>query len=262
MLAPNAAGWYRSDVTVVFVCDDALSGVTTCTAPQTLSSEGENQSVTGSASDKAGNTANNTVSGISIDKTAPLVSVTGVEEGATYTFGAVPVAGCSTSDGLSGVATEASISVAGGTANGVGGFTASCAGAMDQAGNAGAASVSYQVAYSFSQFTGPVANPPGVNQVKAGAAVPLKFSLGSGFGLDILAPGSPASRRVGCDGAGTPMSNLEPTVTTGKSGLKDDPASGEYSYVWKTSKTWSGTCRELVLTLDDGATHRAYFRFK
>jgi hypothetical protein len=33
------------------------------------------------------------------------------------------------------------------------------------------------------------------------------------------------------------------------------------SIVWKTTKSWSGTCRELTLRLDDGTAHRAVFAF-
>jgi hypothetical protein len=31
--------------------------------------------------------------------------------------------------------------------------------------------------------------------------------------------------------------------------------------IWKTSATWAGTCRELVLRLTDGSEHTALFRF-
>jgi hypothetical protein len=70
-LAANASGWNNTDVTVSFTCQDALSGVATCPAPTTLTSEGVGQSVTGTVTDLAGNTANVTVSDIRIDKTAP-----------------------------------------------------------------------------------------------------------------------------------------------------------------------------------------------
>ncbi len=36
----NGAGWNNSDVTVTFTCGDSLSGVASCTSPQTVSSEG------------------------------------------------------------------------------------------------------------------------------------------------------------------------------------------------------------------------------
>jgi hypothetical protein len=72
--AGNAAGWNNTDVTVSFTCTDADSGVASCSAPTTLSMEGANQSVTGTATDNAGNSASATVSGISIDKTAPSIT--------------------------------------------------------------------------------------------------------------------------------------------------------------------------------------------
>ncbi|HWI53553.1 MAG TPA: hypothetical protein VNT01_15530, partial [Symbiobacteriaceae bacterium] len=71
--AANGAGWYNADVTVGFTCADALSGVASCSQPQTLG-EGANQSATGSAADKAGNTAGATVSGINVDKAAPTIT--------------------------------------------------------------------------------------------------------------------------------------------------------------------------------------------
>ena len=72
-LTPNSAGWYNQDVTVSFYANDSLSGVASVTGNQTLG-EGANQSVTGNATDKAGNNQSATVSGINIDKTAPIIS--------------------------------------------------------------------------------------------------------------------------------------------------------------------------------------------
>ena len=34
-----------------------------------------------------------------------------------------------------------------------------------------------------------------------------------------------------------------------------------YTFPWKTLPEWDGTCREFVLTRNDGVQHRAYFRF-
>src|SRR2546428_12726593 len=73
--SPNAAGWYDgASVTVHFPCADALSGIASCPPDVTLSAEGANQSVTGTATDNAGNSASATVSGINIDKTGPAIS--------------------------------------------------------------------------------------------------------------------------------------------------------------------------------------------
>lgn len=256
---PNAAGWNKSDVTVTFTCADALSGIASCTAPATLGAEGIGLSATGQAVDKADNVASTTLSGIKLDKTPPVVSVTGVSDGATYILGSVPAAGCSTSDALSGVATDATVSVTGGTSNNVGTFTATCSGATDVAGNASSSTVTYYVHYDFNGFFSPVNNPPALNAVTAGQSVPVKFSLGGDFGLDILAASSPAVARLTC-AADAPADDVAETVNAGSSSLTY--SGGQYVYVWKTTKSWAGSCRAFQLKLDDGTTHEAGFKFK
>ena len=71
--APNAAHWYNADVTVTFSCGDALSGVDHCPAARVLG-EGENQSVSATVADAAGNEATAGVSDIDVDETAPALS--------------------------------------------------------------------------------------------------------------------------------------------------------------------------------------------
>jgi hypothetical protein len=63
----------------------------------------------------------------------------------------------------------------------------------------------YVFVYPFSGFFSPVDNLPVVNTMKAGAAVPIKFSLGGDRGLDILAAGSPTSQQIACEAATRPM---------------------------------------------------------
>jgi len=117
-----------------------------------------------------------------------------------------------------------------------------------------------QQRYEFTGFLAPVDNLPTVNVMKAGAAAPLRFSLGGDKGLGILATGSPASRQVPCDGSAG-SSTLEETITAGNSTLNYDSATTQYTYVWKTQKEWGNTCRELNLTLNDSSSHKAIFRF-
>jgi hypothetical protein len=69
----SAAGWYKNDVTVSFQCADGLSGLLSCSDPVTLTDEGPNQTVAGSAEDAADNTNASTLA-VSIDKTAPVVT--------------------------------------------------------------------------------------------------------------------------------------------------------------------------------------------
>jgi hypothetical protein len=78
----NANGWNNSDVMVSFTANDVLSGVAAVTPNTTVSSEGAGQFVTGTATDKAGNSASATVSSINIDKTDPTISGS-VNPGAT-----------------------------------------------------------------------------------------------------------------------------------------------------------------------------------
>jgi hypothetical protein len=198
---------------------------------------------------------------VAIDGSAPVVSVTGVTNGASYPLGSLPTAACSTSDTLSGVAAQATLSMSGGNADGSGSFTATCAGAADKAGNSGSASVSYSVAYRWSGFFQPIDNLPTINSVKAGSAVPVKFSLGGNYGLNILAAGYPKSQQVACSGS-APIDEIEQTVTAGNSSLNYDATTGQYSYTWKTEKSWAGQCRVLNVRLIDGTEHTASFKFK
>ena len=141
--APNANGWYNAPVTITWTSFEPNPSVGTPTtpAPVTLSTEGANQTVTSANScDPEGNCATGSVTGLNLDMTPPLVSVTGVTSGASYAT--APAPGCTTTDSLSGVATNATVSV---TNSGIN-YTATCSGATDKAGNAAAAvSVSYQV---------------------------------------------------------------------------------------------------------------------
>jgi hypothetical protein len=125
--------------------------------------------------------------------------------------------------------------------------------------NASTATAHYTVVYPFTGFKAPVANPPDVNPVKAGQAVPIKFSLGGDRGLRILTPPAPTSRPIACPSgpAGDPVL----AFPAGNSGRQYDAASDTYTWVWKTDPTWKG-CRTLTVALDDGTTREALFAFK
>ncbi len=114
--------------------------------------------------------------------------------------------------------------------------------------------------YMFSGFFPPVANPSAMNNVKAGQAVPLKFSLNGDQGLNIFAAGYPQSTMIAC-GTSISQDAIEETDTAGSSSLSYDPTTDTYNYVWKTDKEWAGTCRQLVVKLDDGTYHYADFNF-
>ncbi|EWT05669.1 hypothetical protein N864_03055 [Intrasporangium chromatireducens Q5-1] len=123
---PNAAGWYKDDVTVSYSANDALSGVSGSPKADVLG-EGKNQSASATVTDAAGNSATAGVTGINVDKTAPVLS-------ASYTSGwhtgDVKVA-WSCTDPLSGVATGP----ADDTVSGEGDNLSSTASCTDVAGN-------------------------------------------------------------------------------------------------------------------------------
>ncbi len=74
MTSPGMDGWYDSPVTIHFTANDALSGLASVSADQTIKTEGAYQSATGSATDKAGNTVSTVVGGINIDMSPPVTS--------------------------------------------------------------------------------------------------------------------------------------------------------------------------------------------
>ena len=123
--------------------------------------------------------------------------------------------------------------------------------------------------FGFGGFYSPVDNPDVLNRAKAGSSIPVKFSLGGDMGLGIFATGTdannnaftyPTSSAMRCDSTDG-LDAIEETVAAGGGGLSYVPNLDRYTYVWKTQKAWAGTCRQLVVKLEDGTYHRANFKF-
>jgi hypothetical protein len=70
----NGNGWNKSAVTVTWDCEDSVSGPVTAQVSDTKSDEGVDQIAHGICEDIAGNTSADSQSGISIDKTKPVIS--------------------------------------------------------------------------------------------------------------------------------------------------------------------------------------------
>jgi uncharacterized repeat protein (TIGR01451 family) len=117
--------------------------------------------------------------------------------------------------------------------------------------------------YTWSGFFSPTQNPPAMNQAKAGSQVPLKFSLGGNFGESVFASGSPQQQQIDCQpgkgtGAGSPMT-IPPAGFT----LNFNVGNNQYNFNWKSDPAWAGTCRAIILKLNDGTgPHLAFFNFK
>ena len=95
------SGWIASETTISFSCSDA-NGIASCSSPVTLSQEGPAQQIAGTAIDTAGNQAVASLT-VGVDRTAPIVSVTGPTNWQTTSASEIALTG-TVSDALSGLA--------------------------------------------------------------------------------------------------------------------------------------------------------------
>ena len=107
--AANSAGWYRDDVKMSFDCDDVkpagvdvISGLKSCPEAKTLG-QGADQSVGGTATDTADNSAGASLSNIDVDKTPPTLTADVPAPNANGWYSADVVVGWNCSDVLSGL---------------------------------------------------------------------------------------------------------------------------------------------------------------
>lgn len=268
--APNAAGWYTSNVEATFTATDNLSGFgsgPSMTATGTSTTSGEGSSVTvGSPAftDNAGNTraANAATSAaFKIDLSDPtnVAFVGGPAAGSSHYFGSVPAAPtCTADDAISGIA---SCSVTGhSTAVGTHTMTAT---ATDNAGRTASLQRSYTVlAWTTSGYHRPVDMGGTINTVKGGSTVPLKFNVYAASELtDVTAIKGFKATEINCEAlAWAPADDIEIT-TTGGTSLRYDLTEGQFIQNWKTPTT-KNKCYSAVVTFQDGSSINAYFKTK
>jgi hypothetical protein len=261
-LSPSAPdgenGWYRHDVSVTFTCaDPGGSGIQSCTGDTTLG-EGEDQQVTGTATDWAGNTTTDTVTDIDVDKTAPAVQLVGGPQGSYYYGDAPADPTCDASDDLSGLAS--CVVTGGGTTVGSHSFVAT---ATDLAGNTATATLNYSVLpWTTKGFYSPVDMGGVWNTVKGGSTVPLKFELFAGP-TELTSTSAVASfktQKVSCSTSAASEDAIE-LVTTGGTSLRYDSTGGQFVQNWKTP-TGAGTCYSATMTSADGSSLVALFKIK
>jgi hypothetical protein len=192
------------------------------------------------------------------DTTPPVVTVTGVSDGAAYPLGSVPAAGCSTIDeiGGSGVVTHATLSGPnGGNANDVGSYTVSCSGGEDAAGNdAATASATYSVVYAdVSGVLQPI-NTDDTSIFSRGRVIPVKIQLGSdpatgfattGWRIDLLA--------ISCANFDVADAILESVPSnTPSTSFRYDAAIDTYLFNADLKSKPVGSCFRFRIALDDG----------
>jgi hypothetical protein len=204
-----------------------------------------------SATDAHGNTASGSFDVTVVDTTPPTLHLADVSTQATGNSQAT-VSYTATATDLVDGSVPVSCSPASGSSFPAGTTTVSCS-ATDAHNNTAHGTFNVTVYYGWTGFFQPVDNLPTVNTVKAGSAIPVKFSLSGNQGLNIFKSGSPASASYTCSGT-APTDAIEQTLTAGNSSLSYDATTDQYTYVWKTDKGWAGSCRTLVVKLADNTT--------
>jgi hypothetical protein len=254
---PNGNGWYRNNVRIDWTATDP-SGVDAQPVDTTVATQGGNVTATSPlVCDKVPtpNCGRGTVTGLKIDKTAPVLSVGGVTNGATYTRGAVPTATCQASDPLSGLARACAGVRSGGNSAGVGEFTYR-AGAVDKAGNIRVIAVTYRVVYRFDGFAQPINGPGSPTSIfKAGSTVPVSFALKSASGAAATPSSKPAWVRVVRGARTSAPVNEAVNSSKGTTGSSFVFSAGAWRYNWSTKGLSAGYLYRIGVRLDDGTTH-------
>ena len=253
-IAGGAKPWFTAPVKVHFTCADTGSGIpaTACPDDVVVSADGANQSVTGTVTDRAGNSQSVTVGGIDIDAEAPVIESVSVTDGAVYRF-AAPAPACTAKDAVSGV--DSCVVVVTALANpGAWSFTAT---AKDKAGNTTTRSGRYQVRlYDFSGFLPPI-NATGPTSVfKAGSTVPVKFGLRDAAGAPVASRTLP--QWVVPVRGGLLTSSVNETVSsddpTTDGTFRWDATAQQYIYNWQTKGLAAGYLYRIGVRLEDGQT--------
>jgi hypothetical protein len=115
------------------------------------------------------------------------------------------------------------------------------------------------VLLEWSGFLATFKDAPFLNRANSEGIQRFWFSLGGDYGLDVL-HGVPSSRPIDCT-TFAPLGPFEAAATPSGDALAYQAHTGRYTFPWKTTSDYEGTCREFVLTLRDGSSHSAYLAF-
>jgi hypothetical protein len=262
--AACSSNWYTVDVIVDWTVTDAESSVSIDSGcvDQTLSSDTTGTTLSCTAHSAGGSSTSSVT--IKIDKTPPTFEACPVAGPFILNTGTQTVGPIGASDATSGLNAGASTLTGSVDTSSVGTKTVTFT-AVDNAGNSATKQCTYSVQYIFLGFFQPIDNLPVVNAVKAGSTIPVKWALKDGQGnyvTDLAAFAGLTSASFAC-AAGAPSDLIEEIVdNSGKTLLRYDTLANQFIYNWQTAKNWAGSCRRMVLTLNDGTRHYADFTFK
>jgi len=256
-----ATSWYRDTVTVTATDNGdpaALDGSpgsgvdpASVPAPQTYATSGNSFVTSARVSDIAGHQSSQTRLTVKVDADPPTTTLTCPVDVA---LGASAVARWRDRDAESGLA---------GTATGSQAVDSSALGtytvhhtATDHVGHTAASSCEYRVVYGF-HLAGATRAPPSFNTVHVPSPTLVTFSLTGDHGLGVIAVGYPQVQPMSC-ADGTPAGSPSPAQAAAP--LAYTASNDRYTYTWDSSGVAPGTCAALLLGLDDGTVHEAWFR--
>jgi parallel beta-helix repeat protein len=250
--SPNADGWYNTDVVVHFTASDAVSGIDTVTPDTTISSEGVNQSATGTAIDKAGNSASTTVSGINIDKTQPQVTINTPANSGVYILNQILIADWSATDMLSGIASAVGTLPNGAPIDtGIVGAKTFTVNAADNASNTATQTASYTITYDFLGILPPV-RTDNSSIFKLGSTIPVKFRIADANGNYVsTAVANLTYQKITNDILGTIEEAISTSAASEGNAFRYDSTDDLYIFNLGTTGMDTGTY-QLNINLDDG----------
>ncbi len=246
-------GWYVTAPIVSFSCDDRDgSGIESCladgeaTGSKTLTTEGAEQSVSGTATDFVGNTAHASVDGIDVDLSDPfnVQFVGGPADGSEHPSGSVPAAPTCTADDTTSAVASCTVT---GYSTEVGTHTLTAT-AVDHAGREASARRTYTVvaaaSWTATGYYRPIdMSPKGAtpeqivwNVAKNGSTIPFKFDVFAGPGetneVTDTSKVAMSVKQISCSSGG--ISETVEVLASGSTNLRYDATGGQFVYNWKT----------------------------
>lgn len=261
-----AGTWTNQTVTLKYTCSDAETGIASCPADKVFSADGNTSSVTGTATDKSGNTASVTFGPIKIDKTSPALSVTVSPNPITLRGNATLLT--NVTDSLSG-ANNGSLTCSSINTSTIGMKSVTCS-ISDNAGNKATTTVQYQVIYRFEGFLSPLVDCVNnscssfqLNSYSSGSTIALKFRVKDANGNVVFPSTAPLwlvpvqinSALPVYFAPDYPFQVTTSTFTWRKS-------LNVYEYDWSTKRYPSKTNWLVGVKLDDGRSYYVFVAFK
>jgi hypothetical protein len=105
----------------------------------------------------------------------------------------------------------------------------------------------------FGGFQSPTKAPPEVNTARAGSSTTTRFVLTESGGEPDIAAAF-ATQQVDC-------TTLAPSGPIAAESGDLDNSRTRFRFEWRSERAWAGTCRQLIVRVQDVSDPVAYYRF-